>query len=177
MKHTRSTIGWLDYLILTLLLGAAGFIIYRITMRLEYNWNWGAIPQYLFFYDTEHEKWTANYLVHGLLTTIKLSLWSSLLAVFLGMITALARTSSSFFLQLTSRCYIELMRNLPPLVIIFLFYFFLADQVLPLMELDQFFSGLSPDVQKLVTYCFAPPQTIVPFIWIRRGARCTCAAW
>lgn len=164
MRIAKIKITPLDYLILTLLLGAAGFIIFRITARLDYNWNWAVIPQYIIRYDQEQERWVANYLLKGLLTTVRLSIWASLLAMVLGLVMALMQISSSLFLRLVSRCYIELMRNLPPLVIIFLFYFFLADQILPKLGLETFIVNRSPQVQEIITFFFGAPHTIIPFL-------------
>ncbi len=95
-------------------------------------WNWAAMPQFLFRYDADEGRWVANYLVEGLLTTLRLSVWSGLLALVLGLAMALARTGRNLYWRLVARSYVELMRNLPPLVVIFLFYFFLADQLIPL---------------------------------------------
>ena len=154
----------LDAVLLTLLLCAAGFVVYRITARLNYAWNWAAIPQFLFRYDQEQGGWTANYLMQGLFATVRLSLWASILALALGLAMALARTSRILYWQLTARCYIELMRNLPPLVIIFLFYFFLADQLIPLLRLDELVKAGSPGLQRLVSAFFAPPDQLSAFL-------------
>ena len=154
----------LDFFLLLMVAGAAGFIVYRITVKLDYAWNWSAIPQFLFRYDQEQERWVANYLVDGLLTTLRLSIWSSILAIALGLFMALARTGTSLFWRLCSRGYIELMRNLPPLVIIFLFYFFLSDQVIPSLGLDTLVDTASPGTQKLVAILFDNPETLPAFL-------------
>jgi polar amino acid transport system permease protein len=151
-------------LLITLLLIAAGFAVYRITLRLNYSWNWGVIPQFLFRYDPEEGRWFANYLVQGLLTTIRLSLWASLLAVPIGLLLSLARTGRLLYWRLLSRSTIELLRNLPPLVIIFLFYFFLADQLIPLLQLDETASAAKPFTQALLAFLFAPPGQIAAFL-------------
>ncbi len=164
MRFAKLKITPLDYLILTLLLSVAGFILFRITVRLDYNWNWALIPQYILRYDQEQGRWVANYLLEGLLTTVRLSIWSSLLAIALGLVMALMQIGSSLFLRLLSRCYIELMRNLPPLVIIFIAYFFLADQILPKLGLDTFLLGTPPQVQAVTSFCFGDPDKIVPFL-------------
>jgi polar amino acid transport system permease protein len=154
----------LDAVLLTLLLGAAGFVLFRITARLNYTWNWAAIPQFLFRYDPDSGQWVSNYLVRGLLTTVRLSLWSSLLALILGLGMALARTGRILYWRLVARTYIELMRNLPPLVLIFLFYFFLADQLIPLLNLDSLAASASPGVQALVAALLAPPEQLSAFL-------------
>jgi len=154
----------LDAVLLTLLLGAAGFVAYQITTRLQYSWNWAAIPQFLFRYDQEQGRWVVNYLMEGLLTTVRLSLWASVLALALGLGMALARISRSLYWRLAARSYIELMRNLPPLVIIFLFYFFLADQLIPLLRLDELVKAASPGLQRLVAVLWAPPEQLSAFL-------------
>ena len=154
----------LDALLLALLLALAGLVVYRITVRLNYSWNWGAIPQFLFRYDQEQERWVTNYLFQGLLTTIRLSVWSGVLALPLGLVMALARTGRSLYWRMMARTYIELMRNLPPLVIIFLFYFFLADQMIPLLHLDTLVQDAPSAGRSLVTILFAPPGQLSPFL-------------
>ena len=153
----------LDAVLLILLLCAAGFVVYRITARLQYTWNWAVIPQFLFRYDQESGQWVANYLVQGLLTTVRLSLWGGLLALILGLAMALARTGRILYWRLVARTYIELMRNLPPLVIIFLFYFFLADQLIPLLRLDALAKAASPGLQQWFAVLFAPPEQLAAF--------------
>ena len=122
------------------------------------------IPQFLFRYDQEEERWVSNYLIHGLLTTIRLSVWSSILALTLGLFMALARTGRSLYWRMMARTYIELMRNLPPLVIIFLFYFFLANQLIPLLELDILAGEAAPLWQGVVRFCFGPPEQLSIFL-------------
>lgn len=153
----------LDAVLLILLCCAAGFVVYRITARLQYTWNWAVIPQFLFRYDQESGQWVANYLVQGLLTTVRLSLWGGLLALILGLGMALARTGRILYWRLVARTYIELMRNLPPLVIIFLFYFFLADQLIPLLQLDALVKAASPGLQQWLAVLFAPPEQLAAF--------------
>ncbi len=164
MLTTRRSFNSLDAILLTLLLGTAGFVVYRITYHLDYSWNWSIIPQFLFRYDQEEGRWVSNYLIHGLLTTIRLSVWSSILALGLGLYMALARTGRSLYWQMIARTYIELMRNLPPLVIIFLFYFFLANQLIPLLELDILAGEAGSFWHGVVRFCFGPPEQLSVFL-------------
>ena len=46
------------------------------------------------------------------------------------------RTSKNLAMRMISRCYVELVRNIPPVVFIFIFYFFLSGQLMPLIGLD-----------------------------------------
>jgi polar amino acid transport system permease protein len=160
----RSKITTLDVFILLALLGALVYVVYQIKVKLNYNWQWGIIPQYLFRYDAESGKWVSNYLIHGLLTTLRLSFWGTLLAIILGTVMGLLRVSKSLFHRMIARSYVELMRNLPPLVIIFIFYFFISDQIMPIIGLDDFLRSSSPATQRLFEVLFSPPQFASAFI-------------
>ena len=136
----------------------------RITQGLHYDWNWAVMPQFLFRYDVEQGGWVSNYLMQGLLTTLRLSLWAGLLAVPMGLILALVRTGTSLYGRLLARTGIELLRNLPPLVVIFLFYYFLADQLIPVLHLEGLAQTASDERQHLLALLLAPPDQLSAFL-------------
>jgi polar amino acid transport system permease protein len=129
LARRKIRITLLDVIVAFVLLTAGAYVAYRITIGLHYKWNWSAIPQYLFRYDQESNSWLPNVLAYGLLTTIKLSIWGTLLATIIGVLMGLCRISQSLFKRLIGRTYVELIRNLPPLVLIFISYFFLGEQI------------------------------------------------
>ena len=47
-------------------------IYYRVEIGLNYKWNWGQIPQFLYRFDEESGKWVSNVLMWGLFNTIRL---------------------------------------------------------------------------------------------------------
>ena len=116
-----------------LLLAAVAYMVYRVTVGLNYKWKWEVIPQYLMRYDSAAGSWVPNYLLQGLFTTLRLSFWGTVLATLFGTLMGLFRVSRRLFYRLLGRTYVELIRNLPPLVIIFIFYFFFerSDHALP----------------------------------------------
>jgi polar amino acid transport system permease protein len=154
----------LDVVVTALILLFAAFIVYRLTMKLNYKWNWSIIPQYLFFFDEEAGRWKANVLVQGLLTTIRLTVWSTLLAMIFGFIAGIMRTTPRLFNRLVGRSYVELIRNVPPLVLIFIFYFFVSDQIMPLLGVDEFIRSCSPGTQKIIGYFFSSPDLFSAFL-------------
>ena len=154
----------LDVILLALIFTAAGYLGYRVSVQLHYSWHWSMIWQYLFRFDHEQHRFVANYLVLGLLTTLRLSIYACFPALLIGIFMALARTGNSLFWQLIGRTYIELMRNLPPLVIIFLVYFFLADQITPLLGIDSFIENISPRAGYWMRVLVAPPASFSPFL-------------
>jgi polar amino acid transport system permease protein len=154
----------LDIIVIALLMCLAAYIAYRLTIKLNYKWNWGIIPQYLFFFDEESDRWKTNVLMQGLYTTIRLSVWATILAAIFGTIAGVLRTTRKLFNRLVGRTYVELIRNIPPLVLIFIFYFFVSDQIMPLLGVDEFIRGRSETTQGIVGFFFATPAMLSAFL-------------
>lgn len=152
-----------DSVLLLLLAVVLFFIGYRINVGLSYQWNWTAMPQYLIRFDAE-QGWVANFLLQGLLTTLKLSIWALLLAIPTGLFVGLLRISSHLFNQLLGGLYVGLLRNLPPLVLILIFYFFISDQLLPLLGIADAVSAAPAWFQDLVEFLLAPVARIETFL-------------
>ena len=163
MMQRRPRWGRLDTILLLLLIGAVGYLAYRVEAGLEYRWNWAVIPQYLLRYD-EADGWSTNLLLQGLLTTIRLSCWSLLLALPLGLLAGLLRTSLHLFNRLLGGTFVTLLRNLPPLVLVLIFYFFLSDQILPLLQVGQRLAEAPAWLQKAATLLLAPADQVEAFI-------------
>jgi polar amino acid transport system permease protein len=154
----------LDATVLLIVTAAGLYLVYRIQAGLHYRWHWSAIPQYLFRFDTVAGSWRPNVLVLGLLTTIRLSLWATVLATIIGTVMGLLRVSSGLFNRLIGGTYVEIVRNLPPLVLVFIFYFFIGDQILPALGTERLVSGISGSGRSLLGVLFAPPALLVPFL-------------
>lgn len=151
-------------MILLLCIALGVYVYYRIRYGLEYQGNWAAIPQYMIHRDSETGRWVPNFLVQGLITTLKLSVWSTLLASVLGVIAGLFRTGGNLFLRMVGRTYVELIRNLPPLVLIFIFYFFVVDQLMPLLGIDEFTRSMSDNSATIIAILFTEKSLLVQFI-------------
>jgi len=152
-------------LVLMGLLAAVGiWLAYRITVGLHYRWNWSAIPQYLFYYDPETGRWIPNLLMQGLFNTIRLSVWGTILATLIGTLLGLCRIGSSLFNRMIGRTYVELIRNLPPLVLIFIFYFFVSDQLMPILGVDRCVRSCSDATRSILSVLFAPPAQFSAFL-------------
>lgn len=152
-----------DVIIFALLGVTIAFFIYRINVGLNYKWAWHKIPQFLFRYDPVNDQWASNIIMWGLYNTLRLSFWGILLATLFGTVMGIARSSKIVFFRLISGTYVESMRNLPPLVIIYIVYFFIGDQVMPDAGLDSFLQESAPWVRKITDFCFATPQFITAF--------------
>ena len=76
--QTKRRFTWLDGVLIVLVAVAAGYLAYRVKTRLDYSWNWSVIRTYL-FRRNEAGRIVPNLLIEGLLTTLRLSLWSSVI--------------------------------------------------------------------------------------------------
>jgi polar amino acid transport system permease protein len=154
----------IDLILSLLLLSAVIYTVYKLHIGFSYKWDWGAIPQYFLRYDTEIEKWVPNILLQGFFTTIRLSVWATIFATLIGAAMGLFRVSRSLFRRLIGGTYVALIRNLPPLVIIFIFYFFVGDQILPLLGVEEFIRNSSERTQAVFAVFFAPPSLFTAFL-------------
>lgn len=154
----------LDIVLLAGVAALAVTLIFRIHNSLDYRWNWAVIPQYLLRFDEASRQWVPGLLLEGLFTTLRLSVWSMLLALLLGLTMGLFRTSPSLFKRLVGQTYVGLVRNLPPLVMIFLFYFFLSSQITPLFSGLPAFLGEHPRISRWVGILLAPPEFLEQFL-------------
>lgn len=152
-----------DTVLLLLLFAGAGYLAYRVEIGLEYRWNWAVIPQYLLRYD-QLDGWVPNLLTQGLLTTIRLSFWSLLLALPIGLLAGLLRTSLHLFNRLLGGSFVTLLRNLPPLVLVLIGYYFVSDQLLPLLRIPELLSHAPAYLQQLLSWGLAPPDQLEAFI-------------
>ncbi len=151
----------LDAVLIVLLLAAGVFLSHRIGVDMNYHWQWPVILQYIV--RTDGGSWAAGSLAQGFLTTVKLSLWATALATLLGTITGLMRVSHSLFYRLVAGSYVEMVRNLPPLVLVFIVYFFIGDRIMTLLGVEDFIRSASPSTQAVLTFLFATPARLSGF--------------
>jgi polar amino acid transport system permease protein len=130
----RATV--IDILKFVALVAIAVWLMNRGTARLGYNWQWYQVPKYLF--QIEEGRLVVGPLIDGLLVTFRITVWSLLIAMTVGLITALLRLSNAFVARLVARAYLEVIRNTPLLVQIFFLYFVLA----PILDLSRFFAAI-----------------------------------
>lgn len=154
----------LDLVLVMLLLAAALWVWWRVETRLVYDWNWGIIPGYFLFVDEETGRWQSNLLLQGLVTTLRMTLWASLLALVIGTLLAVARISTWPSLRWLSRTYVELVRNIPPLIFIFIFYFFLSGPITELLGIADWARGLEGWQRSVVTVLFGPTNLFANFV-------------
>lgn len=117
----------------------SGFLVWLLVhgaQALDYNWQWVRVPRYLYQVVDGHLVW--GRLTRGLFVTLHLTGWSVLLALAAGVVTALLRMTTSFSGQLLARVYLQLIRNTPLLVQVFVLYFVVS----PIIGVSRFWTGV-----------------------------------
>ena len=152
--------GKLDVLLLGILATAAVYVWYRVSDVLVYKWSWGFLPQVLIRYDEQSGWWVPNVLLEGLLTTLRVSLWSMLLALVIGVGLGVMATLPRLLPRMIAMTFVGLVRNIPPLVFVFVFYFFISSQIIPALGIDAWARNLGEHGEWLANIVLGPPELL-----------------
>jgi polar amino acid transport system permease protein len=126
----------LDVLQFALFLGLLGWLLVDGAGRMGYNWQWHQVPRHVVqVFDGEVY---AGALLNGLRVTLEISALALVLTVVIGLGAALLRLSGSAAARWLVVGYVEVIRNTPLLVQLYLVYFILA----PILGLDRFWAGV-----------------------------------
>ena len=123
----------LDYFLLGLIAFAAIWFYYRSSIGVNYHWNWSGAIELVF---TPRANGDIPYFFQGVVSTLRLSVWGVVFSLLLGVLLGIARHSTLSIFRAPAIAYIQLIRNIPPLVFVFIFYFFISNQLIPLLGLD-----------------------------------------
>ncbi|HKL01109.1 MAG TPA: amino acid ABC transporter permease [Desulfotignum sp.] len=153
-----------DLAVVLAVAAAVVFFFVRMVRVLDYQWEWDIIPGYFLFRDPATGRLQPNMLLLGFLTTIKLSAWSMVLAFFLGTVSGVMGAKGGFPSRLISRFYVETARNIPSLVLVILFYYFVSSQFLDALGLDIWLRSQSDTMQRMVSFFLADTGQINAFV-------------
>lgn len=128
---------------------------WRMKSLPPYQWQWSLLTEFMFRRDILGN-WEPGPLLRGLGMTLRIGAWSMLLALFSGGLAGLYAAHRHGLAALPVRAYINLARNTPPLVLLFLIYFF-SGSLLPISAIEGAILGFSPEVQGWISGIFAPP--------------------
>lgn len=143
MRKLIKRLHWMDFVILAVVTTLAAVIVLRVGGALNYDWRWEKIPNYLYRYKESEDRWVSNLLVQGLYATIRISIYSGILALILGVILGIARCSANLTIRMLARTYLEFLRNVPPVVVIFIFFFFLSEQLITALNMESWARGIA----------------------------------
>lgn len=127
---------WSDILVFGVLAVLGALLIMRGATGMDYNWQWMRITPYIL--RNVQGEWIAGPLLKGLRVTLEISAMAIVLALPIGLLTALLNLSRSPVAVLLARTYIEIIRNTPILLQILIFYFIVAK----VLGIDRWWAGV-----------------------------------
>jgi polar amino acid transport system permease protein len=123
------------------IIGASLYYFFS-TRGITYIWHWEKMPQLLFYHGPKSAedavpRLRMGVLMIGFMLTLKISIFSIFFAIIIGTIVGICRLSDEPVTRLLSISYVELIRNTPLLVQIYIIYFFVGS----LLRLSAFTAG------------------------------------
>jgi polar amino acid transport system permease protein len=125
-----------DLMIFVLAVGAILYVVLHGAQAMNYHWQWYRVPAF-FGRDVDGE-FIPGPLLRGLKVTLQIVAFAMVITLAVGLTTALLRLSPSWAARALAIGYIELVRNTPLLIQIFVFYFVLS----PLIGISRFWVGV-----------------------------------
>lgn len=110
-------------------------VYYFFTRKgITYIWHWEQIPKSLFYYgsksaDEPTVRLRMGVLMIGFMLTLKISLLSTFFGIIIGTVVGVCRLSREPVTRGLSIAYVELIRNTPLLVQIYIIYFFVGSML------------------------------------------------
>ena len=101
-----------------------------------YNWQWYRVPDY--FYSLTEDGFQLGEIVFGLVKSIDLSVKAFALATIVGLFIALLRLSGLLVGSGVALVYLEFVRNIPLLVLLYLIYYVMG----PIFKFDRYMAAI-----------------------------------
>ena len=153
MKPWYQRLNLLDGVLLAVICVFAGWLYYCSSVGINYQWRWEDAFTLIFIPPSQG---SIPYFFQGLVATLRLSLWSMVLALSFGTLLGVARHSKITFFKTPALIFIQLVRNIPPLVFVFIFYFFVSNQLIPLLGLESLLREHNGEINQLQAFLFGP---------------------
>lgn len=124
------------------------------------EWKWESLFPYI-LYENKEGGFSIGMLTRGFLMTIRLGIWSFLVAFFFGLCVGMFTANRKGLAVLPFTFFVQTLRNIPPLIFIFLIYFFSGQFFSDaLFALQDFAYTLSPQGLEVFSFIFASPMQI-----------------
>ncbi len=133
-RERRARVG--DTLWFAALCVAAAALLWRGVGQLGYDWQWHRVLKYLGAWDAAG--FVPGTLLRGTWVSLQLVASAFALTVLLGLVAALLQRSGSPVGRAMARGYVEVVRNTPLLIQVYLVYFALA----PVLGIDRFWAAV-----------------------------------
>ena len=154
-RSWRALNSWDFVLALAAVILVAAFC-WRSASVTRHEWDWGAMLPYIVSRDASGS-WHAGMLLTGLFGTLRLGFWSLVVALVSGALVGALSANQRGLAAWPAAIYITVLRNTPPLVLLFLVYFFAGSFFTePFLQLESAVASLPSWAQSLCDALFAP---------------------
>lgn len=150
----KTKLSWLDAVLLAAVAGGV-YLVGRRLVNFEQPWRWTEVLHFVVRHGDDG--WHAGVLVRGLAVTLRIAVLSMVPATLIGVVMGLSRTADRLFCRLVGAGYVETIRNLPPLVLLFIVYYF----VVPSRALSDWFAPMRDSAPGWLQVMLGPPT-----LWI-----------
>ena len=127
MLFPRRTALFFDALILLVLGGLVLHLVAHSAENVTSPWEWQALWRAFFHTSPEHGGFVPGPLGLGLINTLRLACVTIVTAGIVGHVLGLLRSSRLRLARMVGTVWVNLTRNMPPLVLVFIVHFFLGD--------------------------------------------------
>ena len=117
-------------------IGGIVYVAYNGSQAMGYNWQWYRVSQYFYRLTDDGFQW--GEIMIGLVKTLQLSATAFCIALALGLLVALLRLSGLLVGSAVALVFLEIVRNTPLLVLLYLFYYVLG----PIFGLDRYWASI-----------------------------------
>jgi polar amino acid transport system permease protein len=115
---------WFEWLQFLVLFGLVLALTIHGAQSMDYQWKWAKVPKYIYRVIDGELIWGP--LMKGVFVTLDIAWKAGILAMLIGLATALLRLSGTIVGSALAWTYIEVIRNTPILVQVLIFYFIIA---------------------------------------------------
>ena len=145
-----------DYILLALLVSVTFFILYKLLKTSNIGLDFSSIFPYIVYQDNTGS-YVTGVLLNGFFTTLRLGFWSMAFALIFGSLVGIISAHKKGLCSLPTQLYIQVVRNTPPLILLFLVFFF-ASYIFtePLLQFEFYLSKTPQWVQSIFFNLIAP---------------------
>jgi len=143
----RQRLTWVDAVIIGAIVALIAVAAWRTNAVLDYRWNWSSVWPFVVKTDPATGRWQPNIILQGLATTLRLAVLGIVIAGLIGLVTGYMRASRRLAPRLVAGAYVMIVRNIPPVVFVFVFVFFIASQIMPALGIAEAVRRLDPTAQ------------------------------
>ncbi|MBN1971568.1 MAG: amino acid ABC transporter permease [Candidatus Delongbacteria bacterium] len=151
----------LDYIVFLFIIFIIVMFFIKMDSELSYSWDWKTLSQFFFKIDN-NGNFSLNLIMKGFFATIRISIWSIFTALSIGVIGGYVKYSNTTFSSIIN-IYVDIIRNIPPIVIIFIFYFFVSSNFIEPLGIEELFND-SENAENILSFFFADIKDLDEFL-------------